>query len=89
MASKRKFDALEPGHQATIREAATALSQTWRDRTVQLTDDATNFVKGKGLKIVTVDEDAYRKATHPVYDEFRTTIGAEFVDSVLQQVANG
>jgi tripartite ATP-independent transporter DctP family solute receptor len=87
MASKRRFDALEADHQRVIREAARELSPKWRDRNVQLTEDATKFLTDKGVKVLKVDDDAYRKATHPVYDQFRASIGAEFVDVVLQQAA--
>lgn len=89
MASKRRFDALEPAHQQSIREAARALSPKWRDKNVQLTEEATNFFREKGGKVVSVDDDAYRTATRPVYDEFRASIGADLMDTVLKQAGRG
>lgn len=88
MASKRRFDVLEKPQQDAIRQAAIALSGPWREMTVQLTDQATAFLKTKGQKFLPVDIDAYRAATRPVYDQFRGSIGPEFVSLVLKQVAS-
>jgi tripartite ATP-independent transporter DctP family solute receptor len=85
MASKRRFDALEPVHQSAVREAARALSPKWRDKNVELTEDSVKVVKEKGNKVITVDDEAYRAATRPVYDEFRGSIGADLVEAVLKQ----
>jgi tripartite ATP-independent transporter DctP family solute receptor len=85
MTSKRRFDALEATQQSAIRDAARELSTKWRDKTVTLTEESIRLVKDKGNKVITVDDEAYRAATRPVYDEFRGSIGADLVDSVLKQ----
>jgi len=85
MTSKRRFDALEATQQSAIRDAARELSTKWRDKTVTLTEESIKLVKDKGNKVITVDDEAYRAATRPVYDEFRGSIGADLVDSVLKQ----
>ena len=39
----------------------------------------------RGLVISEIDYPAFRKATQPVYTEFRPKIGAEFVDKVIEE----
>jgi tripartite ATP-independent transporter DctP family solute receptor len=89
MASKKRFDSLQPEYQQAIKDAAHELSPQWRDKNVQLTAEATTFLTEKDVKVLEVDNDAYRVATRPVYDQFRASIGPEFVDSILKQVARG
>ncbi len=88
MASKRRFDSLPREQQEAIKQAAVALSPVWRDLTVQLTDQAIAFLKQKGQQFLPVDSAAYRTATRPVYDQFRSSLGPEFVDQVLKQAAS-
>ncbi len=88
MASKRRFDTLPADQQAAIKQAAVALSPGWRDLTVQLTDQSVAFLKTQGLQVLPVDTEAYRVATRPIYDQFRSSIGPDFVDAVLKQVAS-
>ncbi len=88
MMSKRRMDGLEPGHQAAVREAATALSAPWRDLAVRLTAESTEFMKGRGHAFVEVDLPAYKAAVRPVYDQFRGTLPDGFVDSVMKQAAS-
>ena len=62
------------------------MSPKWRDKNVELTAEATTFLTEKGVKVLEVDNDAYRAATRPVYDQFKASIGPDFVDSILKQV---
>jgi len=87
MASKRRLDALQPEYQKAIREAAREISPIWRNKNVELTDEATAFVKEKGVKVLPVDLGGYATATRPVYEQFQASIGSEFVESVLKQTA--
>ena len=88
MVSKRKFDSLPANLQASLREAATEMKPDWRKTMVAKTTETTAFLKQKGLTFVDVDRAAYRKATHGVYKEFRSIIGADLFDSVIKQVEN-
>lgn len=85
MASKKRFEALDPQFQEVVRRAARDLSTKWRDKNVQLTEEAAALVTASGCRILQVDDEAYRTATRPVYDQFRTTLGTEFIDFVLKQ----
>lgn len=84
MASKRKFDSLDPAFQKAIREAATEIQPTWRKAVADKTTSDSEFLKSKGVTITDVDYPAFRKAMDPVYAEFRDKIGADLVAQVLK-----
>lgn len=86
MASKRRFDSLPKDIQEKLRAASLELTGDWRKTMGQKTDETSAFLKEKGLSILEVDRAAYRKATEPVYKEFRDVIGADLVDAVVKQV---
>lgn len=86
LAGKHKFDSLARGHQEAIRSAARELTKDWRKTVAEGTDAASAFLKKKGLSIVPVDRDAYRKATEPVYEQFRAAIGKNLIETVQKQV---
>lgn len=86
MASKRRFDSLPKDIQEKLRSASAELTTTWRKTMAQKTEETSGFLKEKGLTINDVDRAAYRKATEPVYKEFRDIIGPELVDAVVNQV---
>lgn len=88
MAGKNKFDSLAPAHQEAIRAASRDATLDWRKSVAEGTESASKFVKKKGLNIVPVDREAYRKATAPVYDQFREAIGADLMDSVMKQAGH-
>ena len=85
MVAKRKFDSLAPAHQEAIRAAGRDLTVDWRKSVADGTEAATKFITDKGLTIVPVDREAYRKATEPVYGELRNVIGADLIDAVMKQ----
>jgi TRAP-type transport system periplasmic protein len=88
MASKRKLDQLKPAYQAAVKTAAAELSIDWRSTMANQTDEAIKFLIAHGLAVQQVDIAAYKAAVQPVWTQFRTSIGATFVDFVFQQVAS-
>ena len=85
MAAKRKLDSLAPAHQEAIRAAGRDLTIDWRKSVAEGTDAATKLIKEKGLTLVPVDRETYRKATEPVYAELRSVIGGDLIDAVVKQ----
>lgn len=86
MVGKRKFDSLAPAHQEAIRAASREITVDWRKSVAEGTEAASAFVKEKGVNIIPVDREAYRRATEPVYKELRDVIGGDLIDAVLKQV---
>lgn len=86
MASKLKFDALTKAQQQAIREAAHEIRPIWRSAIAEGSKKAASFVEGHGLKVNDTDYAAFRKATAPVYPEFKDRIGAKLYNRVLHAV---
>jgi tripartite ATP-independent transporter DctP family solute receptor len=84
MASKRKFDTLDPAFQKSIREAATEIQPVWRKAVADKSEEDQAFLQSKGLTITEIDYPAFRAAMDPVYAEFRDKIGPGLVAQVLK-----
>jgi TRAP-type transport system periplasmic protein len=84
MASKVKFDRLDPAYQKAIREAAAEIQPVWRETVAQKTDEGRQFCAAKGMQIDATNFTAFHAAMTPVYDEFRDRIGADLVAQVLK-----
>ena len=84
MASKVKFDRLDPAYQKAIREAAAEIQPVWRETVAQKTDEGRQFCASKGMQIDVTNFTAFHAAMTPVYDEFRDRIGADLVARVLK-----
>jgi len=84
MASKRKFDSLDPAFQKAIRDSATEIQPIWRKAVADKSTSDAEFLKSKGVTITDIDYPAFRKAMDPVYAEFRDKIGADLVAQVLK-----
>jgi tripartite ATP-independent transporter DctP family solute receptor len=84
MASKVKFDRLDPAYQKAIREAAAEIQPVWRETVAQKTDEGRQFCASKGMQIDATNFTAFHAAMTPVYDEFRDRIGADLVQRVLK-----
>ena len=84
MASKRKFDSLDPAFQKAIRDSATEIQPIWRKAVADKSTSDAEFLKSKGVTITDIDYPAFRKAMEPVYAEFRDKIGADLVAQVLK-----
>ena len=88
MASKAKFDALPADAREAIRAASVSLRKDWRTTIATKSDEIAQRFKTKGMTIVEVDRDKYRKATESVYPQFKEIIGAELYDQVLKEVGH-
>jgi tripartite ATP-independent transporter DctP family solute receptor len=88
MASKRTMDKLEPQFQKAIRDAALAITPSWRTMMAAKTDEAVAFLKTQGCTITEADKPAYTEALKPVYEQFRPIVGAELLDSILKQTGS-
>jgi TRAP-type transport system periplasmic protein len=85
MISKRTMDKLEPQNQKAIREAAQASASPWRAMMARKSIEAEAFLTTQGCTITQVDKAAYTTALKPVYDQYRSVVGADLVDSILKQ----
>jgi TRAP-type transport system periplasmic protein len=85
MASKAKFDALPADAQAAIRAASVTLTKDWRTTIAAKSDEVAQRFKTKGMTIVEVNRESYRKATESVYPQFKDIIGADLYDAVLKE----
>jgi tripartite ATP-independent transporter DctP family solute receptor len=88
MASKAKFDALPADAREAIRAASVGLTKDWRTTIAQKSDEIVQRFKAKGMTIVDVNRDDYKKATESVYPQFREIIGADLYDEVLKAVGH-
>ncbi len=88
MASKAKFDALPSDAQTAIRAASVALTKDWRTTIAAKSAEIEQRYKAKGMTIVEVNHEAYRKATESVYPQFKDIIGAELYDAVLREAGH-
>jgi tripartite ATP-independent transporter DctP family solute receptor len=88
MASKAKFDALPADVQQAVRAATVDLTKDWRKTIATKSDEIAQRFKQKGMTIVPVQQDQYRKATESVYAQFKDTIGAELYNAVLKEVGH-
>jgi tripartite ATP-independent transporter DctP family solute receptor len=88
MASKAKFDALPPDVQQAIRAATVDLTKDWRKTIATKSDEIAQRFKQKGMAIVPVQQEQYRKATESVYSQFKDTIGADLYNAVLKEVGH-
>jgi TRAP-type transport system periplasmic protein len=88
MASKAKFDALPANAQEAIRAASVNLTKDWRTTIAAKSDETAQRYKAKGMNIVEVKREDYRKATESVYPQFKDIIGADLYDAVLKEAGH-
>jgi TRAP-type C4-dicarboxylate transport system substrate-binding protein len=88
MASKAKFDALPADAQTAIRAASVTLTKGWRTTIAAKSDEIAQRFKTKGMTIVEVNQESYRKATESVYPQFKDIIGADLYDAVLREAGH-
>jgi tripartite ATP-independent transporter DctP family solute receptor len=89
MASKVKFDALPADVREAIRAASVTLTKDWRTTIAAKSEEIVQRFKAKGMSIVEVQREHYRKATESVYPQFKDIIGADLYDAVLKEVGHG
>jgi len=85
MVGKTRFDGLPADQQKAIRDAAADMQIDWRTSVAEATTKARAVLLAAGVQIVAADVDAYAKATRPIYDKFRPTIGDDLVNAILKQ----
>ena len=85
MLRKARFDGLPADQQKAIRDAAADMQIDWRQSVAEATTKARAVMLAAGVQIVAADVEAYAKATRPIYDKFRPTIGDDLVDAILKQ----
>jgi TRAP-type C4-dicarboxylate transport system substrate-binding protein len=88
MASKAKFDALPAEAREAIRAASVGLTNDWRMTIAQKSDEIVQRFKAKGMNIVEINRDHYKKATESVYLQFKDIVGADLYDEVLKAVGH-
>ncbi len=88
MASKAKFDALPAEAREAIRAASAALTKDWRTTIAAKSDEVAQRFKAKGINIMDVNREHYRKATESVYPQFKDIIGADLYDEVMKAVGH-
>jgi TRAP-type transport system periplasmic protein len=88
MASKAKFDALPATAQEAIRAASVNLTKDWRTTIAAKSDEIAQRYKAKGMNLVEVKREDYRKATESVYPQFKDIIGADLYDAVLKEAGH-
>jgi tripartite ATP-independent transporter DctP family solute receptor len=85
MVGQKRMDGLPPEQQKAIRDAAADMAIDWRKSVAEATTSAQGVLKAAGVQIVPADVEAYAKATRPIYDQFRPTIGNDLMDAILKQ----
>jgi len=85
MASKVRFDSLTPKERAVIRETVREMQPVWRKLVAEKSLESRKLCEQRGLVVNEIDYPAFRTAVQPVYIEFRSNIGAEFVDRVIKE----
>lgn len=68
--NKQKFDSLSEEHRKAIVEAADEAAKFERKAMFAANEEAKKKVEAAGVTIVSVDNEPFRKAVEPIYDEF-------------------
>lgn len=84
------WKSLPPDVRKVLEDGIPALrkgTDDYVDKDPETSDQANlKFMEQKGLKICAVDQDSFKKATFPLIEELKKTIGAPTVDKVLKAV---
>jgi len=87
LVSKRSFDKLSPDQRKAVLDAA---KQSLAEQRKSSADNARQLVaalQSKGMKVNTIGDPAsFRKAVAPVYEKFRSSIGADLLNATLEEV---
>lgn len=88
MMSKAKFDSLAPAERKVIEDVSHEILSYWRGLYVIYEKQALTELRSKKIAIDDVDLPAFKRSMTPVYDEFRTRVGAAFVDRIIRQAGS-
>jgi tripartite ATP-independent transporter DctP family solute receptor len=88
--NKKFWDGLKPEQQKIFREAAEVQIQVNRQANAQDFAGAIEKAKNQGVKVeelTTAEREAFKKASKPVYDKYRSIIGPEYYDFYMKKIA--
>lgn len=89
--NKNYFDSLPQAYQDAIRQAVAEATAGLAPQMKQIDEDNKAALLEGGMELCTFDEvfyDAVVEKAQPVYDQIRTEISAELVDSLIQELQN-
>jgi TRAP-type transport system periplasmic protein len=89
--SKKMFDKFTPQEQALIKKSAFQAMLWARQKQARLDDQEKPLLEAKGVKVNSLSPQAFAEFKHltkPVYKEFRSKIGAQFMDESLAFLDN-
>lgn len=86
--SKQTFGKLSSDTQEKVRQAAKRAIERQRETVASNNDEVLEQIQAAGMKVNEVDDvEAFRNKVSGVYDEYRSKIGSEILDTALEQVA--
>lgn len=86
--SKQTFNKLSAGQQDQVREAAKRAIQRQRETVGSNNDSVLAQIRDAGMTVNEVDDvEAFRSKVASVYEEYRSKIGADILDTALEQVS--
>lgn len=86
--SKQTFSKLSDENQEVVRQAAKRAIQRQRETVASNNDAVLDQIRAAGMSVNEVDDvAAFRSMVSGVYDEYRGKIGADIVNTALEQVA--
>lgn len=86
--SKQTFNKLSEETQALVRQAATRAIERQRETVAANNGEVLEQIKAAGMTVNEVEDiNAFRNKVSGVYDEYRSKIGSDIVDSALKQVS--
>jgi len=86
--SKQTFNKLSTDQQAMVRQAAARAIERQRETVAANNDGVLDQIRSAGMEVNEVDDvEAFRVKVADVYDEYRSKIGADILDTALEQVS--
>ena len=87
LASKRMMSKLTAEQRTAVVNAAKVAVEEQRKNNLEQSRKMVEILKSKGMQFNTVqDPAAFRKAVAPVYEKYRSSIGADLMTAALEQV---
>lgn len=86
--SQRSLNKLSPEKQEIVRKAAAKAIERQRATVAQNEQNLLGKIQAEGMQVNQInDVEVFREVVKPVYEEYRTKIGAETFDQVMTQIA--
>ncbi|NLD12150.1 MAG: TRAP transporter substrate-binding protein [Firmicutes bacterium] len=83
LASKKTWDNLSNSDKQILIQCLPAFIEAGRKSWAQLTVDALNALREEGVNIIEVDQEEFKEAVMPLWDEVLDRLGSDLVDFVL------